>query len=48
MTMRGIRKTFRDEAGMTLVEVMVSAVILFIVGLIGYFSIGIERTRKRK
>jgi len=25
-----------------------SAVILFIVGLIGYFSIGIERTRKRK
>jgi len=38
--MRGIRTSFRDEAGMTLVEVMVSAVILFIIatavlGLVG-------------
>lgn len=38
--MRGIRTSFRDDAGMTLVEVMVSAVILFIIatavlGLVG-------------
>ena len=38
--MRGIRTSFRDETGMTLVEVMVSAVILFIIatailGLVG-------------